>query len=211
LLRARLHGLYAITDERLGGGHLAIARAALAGGAAILQLRDKSTPLRDLLPIGHELRRLTREAGALFIVNDRIDIALAMHADGVHLGPDDMPLTDARRIAGPHFLLGVSCGDADETQAAERNGADYIGAGAVFGTATKSDAGAPIGLATLSAIVATTSLPVAAIGGIDCNNIRSVAETGAAMVCVISAIAGAGDEAAMAAAAAELSALIRQH
>jgi len=204
MLRSRLRGLYVITDEHMGGGHLAITRAALAGSANIIQLRDKSTPIHDLLPIGHELRRLTRAEGALFFVNDRIDIALAVDADGVHLGPDDMPPREARRVLGPHRLLGVSCANATEATEAERAGADYIGVGAIFGSSTKTDAGAPIGVDALREIIDTTSLPVAAIGGINHENIASVAVTSAAMICVISAIANAGDEAAMTAAAREL-------
>lgn len=204
LLSPRLRGLYAITDDHMGGGHLSISRAALAGGAGVIQLRDKTTPLHTLLSIGHEVRHLTRAARALLIVNDRIDIALALDADGVHLGPDDMPVAEARHVLGPHRLLGVSCGDVAEARSAERAGADYIGAGAVFGTTTKSDAGAPIGLAALGAMVAATALPVAAIGGINRQNIEAVAATGAAMACVISAITNASDETAMTAATREL-------
>jgi thiamine-phosphate pyrophosphorylase len=184
----------------MGGGHLAIARAALAGGAAIVQLRDKSTPLHGLLPVARTLRRLTRQAGALFIVNDRIDVALAVEADGAHLGPDDLPVAAARRALGPHFLLGASCGNAGEARHATDSGADYIGAGAVFATGTKPDAGQPIGLAGLRAIVAATPLPVAAIGGLGPGNIAATLEAGATMACVVSVVAGAGDEAAMIAA-----------
>jgi thiamine-phosphate pyrophosphorylase len=202
----RLRGLYVLTDERLGGGHLAIARAALAGGARLLQLRDKSTSPRRLLSIALELRRRTREAGVLFIVNDRPDLALAFEADGVHLGPDDLPVAEARRVLGSHHLIGVSCGDAAEARRAEQDGADYIGAGAVFGSATKLDAGPPLGLDGLRAIVAATSLPVAAIGGVNAANIGAVATTGAAMACAISAVAGAGNEAAMTRATAQLAA-----
>ncbi|MDQ3815324.1 MAG: thiamine phosphate synthase [Armatimonadota bacterium] len=204
LLRARLRGLYVITDERMGGGHSVIARAALAGGAAIIQLRDKSSSLPRLLETARELRRLTRSARALFIINDRVDVALAVQADGVHLGPDDMPLAEARRVLGPHRLIGASCGDVEEARRAERAGADYIGAGAIFGTATKHDAGAPIGLEALRAIVAATTLPVAAIGGVNRDNIAAVMAAGADMACVVSAVASAGNESAMTAATRDL-------
>ena len=204
LLRPRLHGLYVITDERLGGGHLAIARAALAGGARIIQLRDKSTATARLLPLGRELRSITRATGALLIVNDRVDIALAVQADGVHLGPDDMPLADARHLLGPHRLLGISCGNEAEARAAERLGADYIGGGAVFATSTKPDAGPPIGLAGLRAIIAATTLPVAAIGAINRDNIADTIAAGAAMACVVSAVAAAGSETAMTAATSSI-------
>lgn len=204
LLRSRLHGLYVITDERIGGGHLAIARAALAGGANIIQLRDKSASVVQLLPLAHELRRMTRAAGALFFVNDKIDMALAVGADGVHLGPDDMPLAEARRLLGPHRLLGTSCSNVTEVQTATRTGADYIGAGAIFGTATKHDAGPAIGLNQLHAMAKSTNLPIAAIGGVNEANIVSTIEAGANMACVVSAIALAGDHAAMLAATRNL-------
>ena len=198
LPRARLRGLYVITDAQGGGGHLAIARAALQGGARVLQLRDKSTPLPQLLPIARELRRLTREAKALFIVNDRADVALAVEADGVHFGPDDLPVSDARRVLGPHKIIGASCGSPEEALAAYRAGADYVGAGAIFGTQTKLDAGDAIGLDALRAIVHASPLPVAAIGGVSPENIASTRAAGAQMACVISAVTNAGDEAAMA-------------
>jgi len=197
LPRARLHGLYVITDARLSGGHLAIARAALDGGASIVQLRDKSTPLPQLLPIAGEIRRLTRAANALFIINDRADIALAVGADGVHLGPDDLPVAEARRVLGPHKIIGASCGTPEEAVAAWQSGADYIGAGAIFGTQTKLDAGDAIGLDVLRTIVNATPLPVAAIGGVSPDNIASTREAGARMACVISAVTNAGDETAM--------------
>lgn len=184
----------------MGGGHIEIARAALAGGAAIIQLRDKSSSIRALLPVARVLRTMAREAGALFLVNDRIDLALAVEADGVHLGPDDMPLPEARRLLGPHRLLGASCGDVQEARAAYRAGADYIGAGAVFGTATKSDAGAAIGLDALRTMVDATPLPVAAVGGINASNVASVIAAGACMACVVSAVALAGSPQEMVAA-----------
>lgn len=204
LPRARLRGLYVITDAALGGGHLAIARAALKGGARIIQLRDKSTPLSQLLPIAREIRRLTRAANALFMMNDRADLALAVGADGVHLGPDDLPVALARHILGPHKMIGASCNSPAEAVVAWRAGADYIGAGAIFGTQTKLDAGSAIGLETLRAIVQATPLPVAAIGGVSLENIAATREAGAAMACVISAVTNAGNEAAMEQAARDL-------
>jgi thiamine-phosphate pyrophosphorylase len=212
LLRARLRGLYVITEEgqaptpasQRASRHEEIARAALAGGASIIQLRDKSTPLPQLYHIALSLRRLTRAAGALFFVNDRPDLALASDADGVHLGPDDLPIVATRRVLGPHRLIGVSCGDIHETRAATQQGADYIGAGAIFSTTTKLDAGLPVGLSTLREIVATTPLPVAAIGGLNPDNIASVSQSGAAMACVVSAVSNAPGEAEMTAAARRL-------
>lgn len=192
-----LHGLYVITDERAAGGHEAVARAAIAGGASVLQLRDKSTPADALLEIAHNLRGLTRAAGVLLLINDDPQLALACDADGVHLGPDDISLQEARRVLGPNALIGVSCGDVREAKTAEENGADYIGAGAIFSTQTKLDAGAPIGLGVLRAIVDATSLPVAAIGGIAVSNIASVRDAGAKIACVISAVTNAENETEM--------------
>ncbi|MBW3635469.1 MAG: thiamine phosphate synthase [Armatimonadetes bacterium] len=202
--RARLRGLYVVTDARMGGGHLPIARAALGGGATILQLRDKTTPPRPLLQIALEMRRLTREANAVLVINDRLDLALLCEADGVHLGPDDWPLEAARRVLGPHRLLGASTGTPEEARIAQKEGADYLGIGAVFPTVTKSDAGEAIGLEGLRAVLRATTLPAAAIGGLSAANIRAIIDAGAAMACVVSAVAGAGDEVAMARAAREL-------
>ena len=201
---AGLHGLYVITDERAAGGHEAMARAAIEGGARVLQLRDKSTLASEILEIARELRRLTRDAGVLFFINDDPKLAAACQADGVHLGPDDMTPCEARGVLGERALIGVSCGDASEAKIAAQNGADYIGAGAVFTTQTKLDAGAPIGLGVLREIVEATALPVAAIGGVSLSNIAFLREAGAKMACVISAISGEGDEAEMSAATHKL-------
>lgn len=205
-LRANLHGLYLITEEldNAQTSHERIARAGIAGGARVVQLRDKSTPLPQLLAIAKRLRVLTRQAGVLFLVNDRPDLALASEADGVHLGPDDLPIEATRKVLGPHALIGVSCGDVSQAQNAEKLGADYIGAGAIFSTQTKLDAGAPIGLENLQRICDSTRLPVAAIGGINVSNIGEVLARGAAMACVVSAVSRAGDEDQMIAATREL-------
>lgn len=200
--RRFLRGLYVITDERLSD-HIGVARAAIEGGATIVQLRDKTTPLSRLLPIALEIRRLTWNRAA-FIINDRCDLAWACDADGVHLGPDDLPLDVARRMLGPDKILGASCNGEIEARQAQLSGADYIGAGAVFATATKSDAGAPIGTETLRRIVESTSLPVAAIGGLNPGNIAQAKQSGAIMMCVVSAVCAAGDEAAMTQATQEL-------
>lgn len=199
-LTARLRGLYVITDAHMGGGHVAIARAALRGGARVIQLRDKTTEPRPLLEIARELRRLTREVDALLLVNDRLDLALLCEADGVHLGPDDWPISDVRAVVPRDFIIGASCGTPTEARAAQIAGADTIGIGAVYATSTKTDAGGAIGLDGLRAVINATTLPAAAIGGIGASNIAAVAACGVPMVCAISAIAGAGDEAAIEAA-----------
>jgi thiamine-phosphate pyrophosphorylase len=213
LRRPRLHGLYVITEQSVSssseahGGetrHEQIARAAIAGGARLIQLRDKSTPLPQLFQVAVRLRRLTREAGVLFLINDRPDLALACAADGVHLGPGDLPVAAARRVLGPQRMIGVSCSDVIEARRAAREGADYIGAGAIFSTSTKADAGVPVGLDRLREIASATPLPVAAIAGINADNIGLVAEYGAQMACVVSAVSRAGDAAQTTYAAREL-------
>jgi thiamine-phosphate pyrophosphorylase len=200
--RAQLHGLYVITDERACGvttpqNHERIVRAAIAGGAGIVQLRGKQTPEIQLYEVAQSLREITRQAGVLFIVNDDPRLAGKVDADGVHLGPDDAAVRQARQILGEDRLIGVSCGDEDEALAALASGADYIGAGAIFATATKLDAGAPIGLHKLRTIVQATPLPVAAIGGVELQNIASLRQHGAAMACVISAVTQQENEAKM--------------
>ena len=207
---ARLRGLYVLTDAHMGGSHVAIARAALRGGARIIQLRDKTTPARPLLQIARELRRLTREFDALLLINDQLDLALLCEADGVHLGPEDWPIADVRAVVPRDFLIGASCGTPAQARAAQRAGADTIGIGAIYATQTKTDAGGAIGLDGLRAVMHATNLPAAAIGGVGPDNIGAVAACGAPMACVISAIANAGDEAAMEAATRELLAKFTQ-
>ena len=130
---------------RLNRGHVDVARAALNGGARLIQLREKSLPDRELWQIAQELQRLARDRGALFIVNDRPDLALAVGADGVHLGQDDLPIAAARRILGPDAVIGASVADEQEAEAAEEQGATYVSVGSVFATTSKPDAGEAIG------------------------------------------------------------------
>lgn len=188
--------LYVITDERVGRGrsHLQIAEGAIRGGADAIQLRDKEASGGRLFGVALGLRRLTREAKIPFIVNDRLDVALAVDADGVHVGQDDLPASVARRILGPGKILGVSAETVEEALAAQKDGADYLGVGPVFeARGTKADAGAPLGLELIARIRKGCSLPIVAIGGINAENARSVREAGADAVAVISAIASADD------------------
>lgn len=138
--------LYVITEPLPDHSVLDIAMAAFAGGAGVVQYRQKNTSSRELFLWAQQLVVLARELGKTLIINDRIDIALAVKADGVHLGPDDMPVSAARRILGPTAIIGVSTGTVDEAIEAEAEGASYLGVGCVFGTASKDDAGEPIGL-----------------------------------------------------------------
>ncbi|MDI6689985.1 MAG: thiamine phosphate synthase [Actinomycetota bacterium] len=187
--------LYVITTEIpvLSRTHIDVARDAIAGGATVIQLREKDRYTRDILRIAAEIKKLTQRSGTLFIINDRIDIALAINADGVHLGQEDMPLLYARRILGKGKIIGVSVGGIEEAVRAEREGADYLGVGSIFLTPSKSDAGQPVGLGTLSEIRSSVKTPIVAIGGITLNNIEDVLKAGADGVAVISAVACATD------------------
>jgi thiamine-phosphate pyrophosphorylase len=186
-----------VTDRELGGDRplLQIVEEALTGGATAVQLRDKRSPAGGLLELGSEMRRICRLHGAPLLVNDRADLALALSADGVHLGSEDLPVADARRLLPPPLWIGVSAASVREARSAEEAGADYLGVGPVFATATKADAGDPIGLERLSEIAAAVRIPVVGIGGIGAVNCASVIEAGAAGVAVISAIMAAEDPA----------------
>lgn len=188
-----------LTDARFSRGrsHTDVVRAAIAGGADAIQFRDKETSGRALYDAAAAIRRLCRETGVAFIVNDRVDIALASDADGVHVGQDDLSATVVRRLIGPDRILGVSATSLSEARAACAAGADYLGVGPVFeARGTKPDAAHPIGLQGLAAICAASTLPVIAIGGITAANARQVAGAGAAGVAVISAVVSADDIAA---------------
>lgn len=192
--------LCVITDAGLAPGkdHRAVAREALAGGADMIQLRDKAPDLRSLLPQAREIRALCRQLGALFIVNDRIDLALAANADGAHVGQDDLPAEAARALLGPDRLLGVSTHDRAQAEAAVRAGADYIGFGPMFGTESKATGYSPRGLTMLREIRAAVALPILAIGGVSLDNVTDVVRAGATAPAVISAVVGAADIAAAA-------------
>lgn len=181
--------LIVITDRSLAAPRdiIEVVRHCLQAGAPAIQLRDKQARARQLLEQAQQLRALTREFNALLFINDRLDIALAAQADGVHLGPDDIPLAAARTVVPAGFLIGVSTDDVEQAKAAQRNGADYIGCGAVFGTSSKAVGNEAIGVAQLQRVVAAVSIPVVGIGGIDASNVSEVAATGAAGVAVIGA------------------------
>ncbi|MDI6872717.1 MAG: thiamine phosphate synthase [Actinomycetota bacterium] len=190
-------GLYVITAADAGRGrdHIDVVRAALAGGADAVQLRDKEAAGGELYRLALEALELVRESGGgpLFLVNDRVDVALAAGADGVHLGQEDLPASVARNILGAGAVLGVSAGSVEEALAAEREGADYLGVGPVFPTPSKPDAGEPLGLEGLRAIRRAVGLPLVAIGGINEENLEGVFEAGADGIAVISAVASAWD------------------
>lgn len=192
--------VYVITDRQLARGrsHSKVAIEAIAGGATCIQLREKdpSVTTRELFDMAAEFRVLTKEKGVALIINDRLDIALAVGADGVHLGQDDLPLGRARRFLPPGMILGASAGDPRQARKAQAEGASYLGAGAIFGTTTKADAGKPIGPTGLAAVCRSVEIPVVGIGGIDAGNAPAVIAAGAAGVAVISSVVGAKDIAA---------------
>jgi thiamine-phosphate pyrophosphorylase len=192
--------LFVITDpdSARGRSHLEIARAALEGGADAVQLRDKSAPALNLCRWAMEIQPLARKFGALFVVNDRVDVALVAGADGAHVGPADLPVREARRLLPRPSILGASAGDPALARRAEKAGADYLGAGPVFPTRTKPDGRPALGIEGLAAIVRAVSIPVVGIGGIDHDNVSGVIAAGAAGAAVISAVAAAEDMAAAA-------------
>jgi len=193
--------LYVITDRRLlGDSPAAAVAAAIEGGATVVQLREKGVTTREWLRVGAQVLAVCREHGVPFIVNDRVDVALALDADGVHLGPDDMPVALARRLLGPHKIIGASAGTPEEARQAAEEGADYIGIGAVFATGSKDDAGEPIGLEGLRRVrEAAPGLAAVAIAGVTADNAADAVAAGADGVAVISAVFGAGDPRAAAA------------
>jgi thiamine-phosphate pyrophosphorylase len=187
--------LYVVTDETLGRGrsHAEIAKLACAGGVDAIQLRDKCCSMRELCRTGREIRGITRKTGTLFIVNDRLDVALACGADGVHLGQGDLRVDVARQIAPRRFVIGISVGNPGEAVVAEEDGADYVALSPLFSTASKDDAGPGHGLMALREIRAAVSIPVIAIGGISRENVSAVIGAGADGVAVISAVVGQPD------------------
>lgn len=199
--------LYVVTDAGLSRGrsHLAVIEAAIAGGATIVQYREKTASTRQMIAEAQALRELTRRAGVPLIVNDRLDVALAIDADGVHVGQDDMPAALARRLIGPDKILGVSAANLSEAMQAVQDGADYLGVGPIVATPTKPDAAPPIGMDGLREICRRVPIPVVAIGGINATNAADAIAAGAHGIAVVSAVVAAED---VAAAAQQLRALV---
>jgi len=187
--------VYVITDagRSRGRSHLEIVEAAVRGGATAVQLRMKDEPARVIVETARAAVAACRAATVTLIVNDRVDAALAAGADGVHVGQDDLPAAAARALLGPGPLLGVSAATREEAAAAERDGADYLGVGAIYATATKADAGAPVGLGRIAEIRTASTLPLVGIGGITLENAAAVVRAGAAGVAVITAVTLADD------------------
>lgn len=198
-----------MTDAGLARGrsHQAMIEAAIAGGATVVQYREKAASTRQMIAEAQALRELTRRAGVPLIVNDRLDVALAIDADGVHVGQDDMPAALARRLIGPDKILGVSAANLAEAMQAAQDGADYLGVGPIFATPTKPDAAPPIGMEGLRAICRQVALPIVAIGGINAANAADAIRAGAHGIAVVSAVVAAED---VAAAASQLRAMVAE-
>jgi thiamine-phosphate pyrophosphorylase len=185
----KIKGLYVILDTQLAGEKDIVdcARKALTGGAGIIQLRDKSSEKEKLIPVAREIKDLCHKADALFIVNDYLDLALAVDADGLHLGQTDLPISIAREALRIDKIIGRSTHSSEQALQAEKEGADYIGVGSIFPTGTKENADI-IGIEALQTIRKAVAIPIVAIGGINGNNIRQVVHAGADSAAVISAI-----------------------
>jgi thiamine-phosphate pyrophosphorylase len=183
-----------ITPDQEADRLAALAAATLRGGADVLQLRHKALARGELLLLARILRDLTRAAGALFVVNDHLDLALLSEADGVHLGPDDLSVVGARRVAGDRLLIGASASTPSTALAAIESGADYIGSGPAFATPLKpqKEVIGPAGVAAVADAVGPT-VPVFAIGGIDASNVARLTAVGLLRVCVVRAVGEAPD------------------
>jgi thiamine-phosphate pyrophosphorylase len=182
--------LYLVTDSRLHRGYTVIDQVALAleGGVKIIQIREKSLPGEELTALAARALELTRACNAYLIINDSVETVLAIGADGVHLGQEDMPLTEARRLLGSDRIIGVSVKTGSAARQAESDGADYVAVNGAFPTATKEDLGDIPGLTGIAEIRCNTRLPVVAIGGINLENCQSVVSAGAHGVAVVTAI-----------------------
>lgn len=184
--------LYLVTDRDILKGRdiFAAVAEAIKGGVTLIQLREKNLSSLEFYHIALKMKELTHRFQIPLIINDRLDIALAVDADGLHVGQEDLPLTAARRLLGKGKMLGYSVSTVEEALYGEKNGADYLGAGPVYPTGSKLDAVAPIGVGNLKRISENVSIPVVGIGGISAANIREVKAAGAAGISLISAVLG---------------------
>lgn len=193
--------VYLVTGESISAGRTTpeVVEQAIEGGVDVVQLREKAQSVRTRFETGKRVRELTRNAGVTFIINDRVDLALALDADGVHLGDDDLPVPAARDLLGPDAIIGRSVSTVSDANAAERAGADYLGVGAIYRTDSKDDVSEAehgVGPERIAAIDRAVDIPIVGIGGITPENANTVAAAGADGVAVISAITAADDPAA---------------
>lgn len=187
-----MNGFYFITDDNISNkGNIHDVGMALEAGVNIIQYRNKTFNIKDFYNEALELKKLCKKS--IFIINDRLDVALAVEADGIHIGQNDLPLPVARRIWGKHKIVGVTVNTLEQAVRAEKQGATYLAVSPIFATATKRDAGIPCGLELINQVKKVCTLPIAAIGGISLTNAEQVVAAGADMICAISATVCADD------------------
>jgi thiamine-phosphate pyrophosphorylase len=196
----RIGRLHILTDESIQSRftHVDLARLAIAGGADTIQLRDKTRGAGELVEIARAVGDVCRAAGVLFVVNDRADIALAAAADGVHLGQNDLPVSAARTILGDDLIIGGSASTLEEAMEVQRQGADYVGFGHIYPTASKVKEGPPKGPSVLQEVSSKLTIPVIAIGGINFDNVVPVINAGASGIAVIGTVCASDKPAAAA-------------
>ena len=189
--------LHVLTDTCLQThfSHVELAQLAIGGGADTIQFRQKEGSTKQMIRVAEQMQALCKRAGVTFIINDRVDVAIASQADGVHLGQDDFPIPLARKLLGEKAIIGGSAGSMEEARKCLLEGADYIGFGPVYPTASKEDAGPAAGLGLLKQIVEAIPLPIIAIGGITADNTSPVIQTGVHGIAVISAVCCQSDPA----------------
>jgi len=194
------YSLYLVTDRELAKGRSTqdIVRAAVSGGVTCVQLREKECSTREFIEEALAVKDFLKERGVPLIINDRVDVALAVGADGVHLGQTDMPLEIAQKILGDTMIIGISAESLEDAVEAEKGGADYLGVSPIYATPTKTDTAPPLGLEGLRAIRRAVNLPLVGIGGLNQDNAADVIRSGGDGVAVVSAVVSAGDPAAAA-------------
>jgi thiamine-phosphate pyrophosphorylase len=191
------YSLYLVTDRNLAKGRstLEIVQAAVEGGVTCVQLREKECSILEFIQQALAVKEFLKDRGVPLIINDRVDVALAVAADGVHLGQTDMPLQTAQKIVGGSMIIGISAESLEDAVEAERGGADYLGVSPIYATPTKPDTAPPLGLEGLKAIREAVKLPLVAIGGLNRDNAAAVIRSGGDGVAVVSAIVAADNPA----------------
>ncbi|MEN6390115.1 MAG: thiamine phosphate synthase [Syntrophomonas sp.] len=187
--------LYLVTDRRFLRGRSLIDEVlkSVRGGVSMVQLREKEAGSREFYQVALSLKTALQESGVPLIINDRLDIAMAVDADGLHIGQEDLPLSEVIRLWGKEKIIGLSVSSLEEAREGEKGGAGYLGLGPVYATATKTDAADPTGLMLLSEVKSSVNIPVVAIGGIDMSNLAAVRDNGADGAAVVSCLMDAPD------------------
>lgn len=193
-VRDKMFGLYVIVDTEVTGGHepIEIARAALKGGARMIQLRAKNADKGDVLALARNVQKLCSEHDAVYIINDHADLARGIDADGVHVGQHDLPVDAVRKVLSPAQVVGRSNNTYEQALESEASGVDYVAVGTIYPTGSKGNTH-PAGIPTLKRVKAAVRCPIVAIGGINASNVAEVVRAGADAVCVISAVSLAKD------------------